>query len=369
MLRAPTATHKLADWQEAPPCKWLAPSPPVKVVVQAAAPPVGLVALATLVATSSARQYLSLRHVSATSGKDWSTPWAPFHAPTPPVGSVELKSMFPALPEAAARQSSTVGQATALKLSSLAGGSTRSRFQDVAPPVGSVDTKSAPFPSAATQSVEFGQDIESTVLEPSILVTLHLEAPPEGSREVTTLPFRSPAAQKVRVGQETPYMYWLPSTSTRSQVLAPPLGLVEMTTEPSSSTATHNFTLGHAMPLSALVPSTPTTLHAGAPAVGSVETTACPSLSTATHRCALGQDTPISPFGLERVTSFHAAGLRGAPAVVVVVVVGATVVVVGAGDVGGTAALLEGPEEQPAAAKARRRIDATLTRRAECPFI
>jgi hypothetical protein len=92
-------------------------------------------------------------------------------------------------------------------------------------------------------------------------------------------------------------------------------------------------------------------------------------LSTATHSCALGQETAISPFGLESVTSCQAAGLLGAAGAIVVVVVGATVVVVGAGDVGGTAALLEGPEEQPAAAKARRRIDATLTRRAECPFI
>jgi hypothetical protein len=160
-------------------------------------------------------------------------------------------------------------------------------------------------------------------------------------------------------------MYWFPSTSTRSQVLAPPVGLVEITTDPSSSTATHNFMLGHATPLIALVPSTWTTFHAGAPAVGFVETTACPSLSTATHRCALGQETAISPFGLESVTSRQAAGLLGTAGAVVVVVVGATVVVVGADDVGGTAVLLEGPEEQPTAAKARTRTDATLTRRAE----
>jgi hypothetical protein len=270
--------------------------------------------------------------------------------------------MFPALPEAAARQNFTVGQATALKLSSLAGGSTRSRFQDVAGPVGSVDTKSAPFPSAATQRPELGQDIESIVLGPSILVTFHLEAAPNGSIEVTTLPLRSPAAQKVTVGQETPYMYWFPSTSTRSQVLAPPVGLVEITTDPSSSAATHNFMLGHATPLIALVPSTWTTFHAGAPAVGFVETTACPSLSTATHRCALAQETAISPFGLESVTSRQAADLLGTAGAVVV---GATVVVVGADDVDGTAVLFEGPEEQPAAAKARTMTDATLTRRAE----
>jgi hypothetical protein len=123
--------------------------------------------------------------------------------------------------------------------------------------------------------------------------------------------------------------------------------------------------LGHATLLIALVPSTSTTFHARAPSVGSVETTACPSLSTATHRCALGHETAISPFGLESVASFQAAGLLGAAGAVVVVVVGATVVVVGTGDVVGTAVLLEGPEEQPAEAKARTRTDATLTRRAE----
>jgi hypothetical protein len=51
--------------------------------------------------------------------------------------------------------------------------------------------------------------------------------------------------------------------------------------------------------------------------------------------------------------------------VVVVVVVGASVVVVSSGEVDGTAVLLEGPEEQPAAAKVRTRTDATLTRRAQ----
>ena len=56
MLRAPTATHRLADGQEAPPCKWFVPSPPLKLVVHAEAPPVGLVAVAILVVTSSARQ-------------------------------------------------------------------------------------------------------------------------------------------------------------------------------------------------------------------------------------------------------------------------------------------------------------------------
>ena len=99
--------------------------------------------------------------------------------------------MFPALPEAAARQSFTVGHTTTLKLSSSAGGSTRARVQDCAPPPGLVETKRDPLASAATQSAVFGQDIESIVFEPSILATFHLGARAAGSLEVTTSPLRS----------------------------------------------------------------------------------------------------------------------------------------------------------------------------------
>lgn len=80
----------------------------------------------------------------------------------------------------------------------------RCRAQADAPPLGCVETKTAPFPSAATQRAAFGQDIASIVFAPSILTTFHLETRPEGSLEVTTSPFRSPAAQKAAVGQDTP---------------------------------------------------------------------------------------------------------------------------------------------------------------------
>ncbi len=70
----------------------------------------------------------------------------------------------------------------------------------------------------------------------------------------------------------------------------------------------------------------------------------------------------MSPFGLASVKSRHTDGFRGT--VVAVVVVGATVVVVSRGALDGTAVLLEGPEEQPAVAKATTRSD-TLAKRAQ----
>src|ERR1700722_20858979 len=102
--------------------------------------------------------------------------------------------------------------------------------------------------------------------------------PPVGSVEVRTLPAQSVATQKEAVGHEMPLRpYELESTPVAAiQAAAPPVGSVEVTMSPALSTTTHSVIDGHEMFASAAVGSAPSTMLQDPAWLGFVDTTTAP---------------------------------------------------------------------------------------------
>jgi hypothetical protein len=100
------------------------------------------------------------------------------------------------------------------------------------------------------------QEMLSSDVVPSSLVTLQALARPVGSVDVTTSPCRVIAAQKVTVGHEMAEME-LAAGSTAWVIVHPlavPPGTVEVRTSPDPSAATQNERLGHETAVSADAP-------------------------------------------------------------------------------------------------------------------
>jgi hypothetical protein len=122
----------------------------------------------------------------------------------------------------------------------------------LAPPVGSVEVRTFPAPSAATHSETDGHETAVRYPAGSIWVLGHALAPAVGLVEVNRFPWSVAATQSKTEGHDTPSRV---STSEEIDAvvheLAPPVGSVDVAMVgrsplgPPSPAATHSDTDGH----------------------------------------------------------------------------------------------------------------------------
>ena len=116
-----------------------------------------------------------------------------------------------------------------------------SKRQEAAPPLGSVEVRTLPLSSTATQRLSVGQETPVILIEVPALASCQPAAAPLGSVEVRTFPVLLPAAQSRVDTQETPCRpTGPPGVPASAQVEAPPVGSVETKMRPSPPVATQS---------------------------------------------------------------------------------------------------------------------------------
>jgi hypothetical protein len=169
-------------------------------------------------------------------------------APAPPLGLVD-RSTRPA--SSTARQKAVEGQASPAKAWPL---SIVVAVQAAAPPVGLAVVTTRPALSVATQSVELGQAKSVIAVEPSTLTAaLQAPAPPNGLAAVRMLPLMSAKTQSDADEQLTARNERPASRVLTTQAAAPPVGALDVSTSPELVTAEQAVSLGHTRSVMAAV--------------------------------------------------------------------------------------------------------------------
>jgi hypothetical protein len=254
--------------------------------LQVLARPVGSVELHTW-NWLRARQVVADGHVAEYMAPCSCATSATFHAPGPPVGSVEEATRPSPSPESSSPSPTAIHIVVVAQLTEsrrLTPGRCAGLDQAAAPPVGSVDVRIDPDPPAATQNVMVGHD---TLPKPSKLVSTPVvvtqaAAPPVGSVDVTMSP-PDVTTHKVVDGHEiAPPVEGIAFLTMCQEPAA--AGFVEKTTSPDpgranrfSATPTHRLAAGQET-LDKPVGTTGGAVsdHDLAPSVGSTEATSSP---------------------------------------------------------------------------------------------
>src|ERR1700683_2246486 len=105
----------------------------------------------------------------------------------------------------------------------------------------------SPCSSPATHSEVDWHETDTPVQPTAVMVQLPTPDVP-GSVEVRTSPSESTATQRSVPAQDKASMPTAPSTSETVQAEAPPVGSVDVRTSPVTVTATQRFALGHDSP-------------------------------------------------------------------------------------------------------------------------
>src|SRR5215218_10259288 len=112
-----------------------------------------------------------------------------------------------------------------------------SKCHESAPPVGSVEVRTSPLLSTATQRLAVGQEMPVICTEPPAFASSQPAGPAAGAVEVRTLPVKLPAAQSRVDRQATPSRSpGPPGVPVSVQAEAPPVGLVETKIRPLRAT-------------------------------------------------------------------------------------------------------------------------------------
>jgi hypothetical protein len=200
------------------------------------------------------------------------------HAPAPPVGSVEMRSL-PTAAHSEIEAHETPSEAEP-----------DIPFQELLPARGSVVHKMAGSVSdPATHRDEEGQETDHIAGLPGALPSDHASAPPVGFIEVASSPKIPTPTHSEAPGHDIPQR----SVAARSVTVhapEPPVGLVEVTM-PSVEPATQKEVEGQEIAWIVPAPGTLVALHAPAPLAGLVDTTT-PSVPPATQREVEGQEIP-----------------------------------------------------------------------------
>jgi hypothetical protein len=200
------------------------------------------------------------------------------HAPAPPVGSVEIRSL----------PTNTHSEIEAHETPSEAGPGVA--FQEPLPAAGSVVHKMVGSVSdAATQSAGEGQETDHIAGLPGALASVHAAAPPVGFTEVASSPRIPTPTHSETSGHDIPQI----SVAARSVTVhapEPPVGSVEVTT-PSLEPATQKEVERQEIAWICPAPGTLIGLHEPAPPAGLVDTTT-PFVPPATQREVEGQEIP-----------------------------------------------------------------------------
>jgi hypothetical protein len=146
-------------------------------------------------------------------------------------------------------------------------------------PSGSVELRTSPLLSTATQAILSRQEIPVMRTEPPPLRSLQAEAPAVGFVEERKLPPKLPAAHSALPAQETPRISPGPPGSPMSRhPFKPAVGLAEAIMRPFSPTATQSSGVPQETPRRSRLSSICVTDHASGPPVGSVEVRTFPEV-------------------------------------------------------------------------------------------
>jgi hypothetical protein len=200
------------------------------------------------------------------------------HAPAPPVGSVEIRSL-PTATHSEIEAHETPSEAEP-----------DIPVQELLPARGSVVHKMAGSVSdPATHRDGEGQETDHIAGLPGALASVHAPAPPVGFTEVASSPMIPTPTHNEAPGHDIPQRSVL-GRSTTVHAPEPPVGLVEVTT-PSVEPATQKEVEGQEIAWIVPAPGTLIALHALAPPAGSVDTTT-PLVPPATQKEVEGQEIP-----------------------------------------------------------------------------